>query len=537
MTAKKRILILCMTLLLLFATGCSKAPLNEEAVIETYEPQPVPDFYKHDAAIAYQIFPIAFADGSGNGIGDIEGIISKLDYLKDELHVDVLWLTPVHPSPSYHKYDVTNYFDIDLGFGTLESYKRLIEEAHKRDMRILLDFVINHTSSSHPWFISAKSDPDSQYRDYYVWDNPTSETHVSTKGWYSVPGGDEMYFASFWSEMPELNFDNPKVRSEIKDIAKYWLDLGVDGFRIDAAKHVYDINEYPKGTPVLTKNLEWFIEFNHYIKTVKEDAFLLLETWDNYNSVAHFLNGSDSAFNFDMGTAIISSVVSENRKSVQNTLTRIHNAYDKITLDYVDSVFLANHDQDRVMSQLGGDVDKAKLAATIQFTLPGLSWIYYGEEIGMLGSKPDEDIREGFKWTSDQASAPNSRWRQWKHNLDTDALDMQMRDETSMFEHYKGLTQLKATNDVIKKGSYLDYSIGTSFRLFAFYRQYEGETYLVIHNLHGQGKALTLEDEDATLVFATQESTLQDGRISLNPYGSIVIHVKDTTVSVEEIDN
>jgi glycosidase len=514
--------------------GDLNEPLGESEDTVVYVPKSVPNSFLENTTIAYQIFPIAYADSDGNGIGDINGITSKLDYLKDELNVDVIWLNPVHPSPSYHKYDVVDYYGVDPQLGTLDDYKRLLEEAHKRDIKVLLDFVINHTSSSHPWFLSAKSE-DSTYRDYYIWNDLKTDQFNNTSAWYSVPGSEEKYFASFWSEMPELNFENPLVRDAIKDIATYWLEMGVDGFRIDAAKHIYDINEYPKGTPVLNKNFEWFVEFNQSIKEVNPNAFLLLETWDNYNSVAHFLEGADSAFNFDLGTSIISAVNSENRKNIQGKLTNIYKSYDQVTSEYVDSVFLSNHDQDRTLSQLTGDIVKAKLAATIEFTLPGISWIYYGEELGMTGMKPDENIREAFKWSGDQKDAPNSRWRLWSYNSDLMPLDQQMEDPNSMFATYKALTNLKSTHKVLNSGQYIDYEIPTSFRVFSFFRQYESQTYLIIHNLHSEDKTFELSSEPSQVIYETNGSGVVEQKMTIKPYSSLIIEVPDETITALEV--
>lgn len=500
-----------------------------------YTEQDVPGVFKNDIAVAYQIFPIAYADSDGNGTGDINGIIDQLDYIKNELNVDMIWLNPVHPSPSYHKYDVTDYYGIDETFGTIEDYKRFIEEAHQRNIKVILDFVINHTSSAHPWFQSAKGDVDSPYRDYYEWNTLKEDVFVNTQSWYSVAGSDEKYFASFWKEMPELNFENPAVRKEIKNIAAYWLDMDIDGFRIDAAKHIYDINEYPKGTNVLGENLDWFMEFNQFIKEKKADSFLVLENWDGYNSLGPYLKSADSTFNFDMSTAIFSAVNSENRKNVQDKLTKILASYDKNTDQYVDSIILANHDQDRTLSQLGGNIDKAKLAATIEFTLPGISWIYYGEEIGMLGKKPDEKIRESMKWTDDQSQLPNSKWELWSENISTPSVETQLKDHTSMLALYQSLTQLKSTDPVLRHGDYIDYSIGTSFRLFSFFRQYEGVTYFVIHNLHGEPKQVKLSSTETELILSTQNSKVEDDLLSLEPYGTLVVKVPNEAVTAEEI--
>lgn len=499
-----------------------------------YEPSRVSETLKHEALIGYQIFPIAYADSDGNGMGDLEGITNHLDYLKNDLNVDAIWLNPIHPSPSYHKYDVVDYYDIDLSFGNLEDYKRLIEEAHKREIKVLLDFVVNHTSSKHPWFLAAKTNPDSPYRDYYVI-REDRESYTTNTGWYGLGDGSGVeYFASFWSEMPELNFENQAVRDELKKIAGFWMDLGVDGFRIDAAKHVYDIKEYPKGTPVLAKNQAWFLELNAYMKEQNKDSLLLLETWDGYSSVSNYLAAADASFNFDLSDSIISAVISENRKSLQGKLTSIYGAYDKKSDSYIDAVFLTNHDQNRIMSTLGEDPIKAKLAATIEFTLPGLTWIYYGEELGMTGEKPDENIREAFKWTDDQTALPNSRWRSWQYNQSLASLETQRLDETSMFKTYTRLTSLKANDEVIAHGTYLDYEIDKSFRVFSFFRTYENRTYLVMHNLHGEAKTFDLS-ESSNLVFETGGSAVEGKVVTLMPYSSVILEVTSTEVAALEL--
>jgi glycosidase len=532
-TMKKYFGILIMIMLLLSMYGCEKVAQIESEETIIYEPQKAPSSFK-ESAIAYSIFPIAFADSDGNGTGDIKGIIEKLDYLKNDLNVDVIWLNPVHPSPSYHKYDVVDYYEIDPMFGDIEDYKLLLEEAHKRDIKVLLDFVINHTSSKHPWFINAKSSKDSEYHDFYVW-RDSSDGYNTSKGWYSVTDLEQEYFASFWSEMPELNFENPKVKEEIKNIAKYWVDLGVDGFRIDAAKHVFDINEYKTGTPVLNNNHQWYLEFNSYLKDLNPEIFLLLEDWESYSSVSHYLNGADSAFNFDLSSGIISSVNSENRKNIQGKYSSIESSYERVTTEYVDSVFLANHDQNRLISQLGNNVDKAKLAATIEFTLPGLSWIYYGEEIGMSGEKPDESIREGYKWSQNQSELPNSRWRTWDYTKNVISLVEQQQDLDSIFNQYKELTKLKSSNVVLKNGTYIDNHLGTSFRVFSFYRQFEDKTYLVLHNLHSEKHIFETIGGINNVIYSTQGSNIDGTKIVLEPYGSIIIDVENANTNVTEL--
>ena len=526
---KTKTIIAALTLSTILFSSCA-------AKQETYEPQPIPEKFNQETAICYEIFPISFADSNRDGKGDIKGITESLDYLKNDLNVDCIWLNPVHPSDTYHKYDVKDYYDIDPQLGSLGDYENLLAEAHKRGIRVVMDFVINHTSSKHPWFLDAISSPDSKYRDYYVWNDLSDKTqYPNSNGWYSVAGQDEKYYASFWSEMPELNYENPKVREEIKNIAKFWLDKGVDGFRIDAAKIVYNVGEYGKDMPVQKMNIDWFIEFNDYIKSVNKDSMLILENWDTYNSVSRYLVGTDSSFNFDLAKAITSAVQGESRNPIQGKVSSIYKAYDKVTDQYMDSVFLANHDQDRILSVLGDNPDKAKLAAAIEFTLPGKSWIYYGEEIGMTARKPDEAIREPFKWTQSQKDYPNAFWELWKYNADLDSLSIQKNDQNSIFAQYKILTKLKSENETLRNGSYIDNSIGKSFRIFSYYRQSEDQTLLVIHNLHKEPKKLRSESELGEIVYSSSGSVINGMDISLGAYGSLVIKVNSSDIGLEEV--
>ncbi|MFW5894581.1 MAG: alpha-amylase family glycosyl hydrolase, partial [Bacillota bacterium] len=231
---KKLLIITTLSFFSLLLVGCSDEPEYQKTA---------GDYQEVDSC--YQIFPIAYSDGNGDGMGDLEGIMDKADYLTDTLDVDCVWLTPVNESPSYHKYDVVDYYSIDEQFGDEETYEEFLDTMEENDIKVLMDFVINHTSYQHPWFEDARSDEDSEYRDYYVWSDEEAldEDYNSKEGW--VAHGDEYYFASFWDQMPELNYENEDVREEIKEIASYWLDKGVDGFRIDAARHIYDRNEFP----------------------------------------------------------------------------------------------------------------------------------------------------------------------------------------------------------------------------------------------------------------------------------------------------
>ena len=249
-----------------------------------------PDFLAN-VSVCYQIFPISWADSNDDGYGDLNGITENISYLADTLNIDCIWINPINVSPSYHKYDVVDYYDIDPQFGTLEDFENLLEVAGDNDIRVLMDLVINHTSTANPWFIDSASSVDSDFRDYYVWNDLKDRTVYPSKSGWSYTNG-MFYYASFWSEMPELNFDNQDVRIEIENILEFWLNKGVDGFRIDAAKHLYDTNEYPSGTATFRENVNYFREFNYFVKQINPDAFIVGEIASPSPSfVDNFLEG------------------------------------------------------------------------------------------------------------------------------------------------------------------------------------------------------------------------------------------------------
>lgn len=356
----------------------------------------------NNLGVYYELYVNSFYDSNNDGHGDLNGATQKLDYLnygnsytKKDLGVNALWLMPIFPSPSYHKYDTTDFYNVDPQYGTLQDFRHLASEVHKRGMKVILDIALNHTSSQHPWFKAAMTDKNSPYRDYYIWAD--KNTDLNEKGpwgqqvWYeSYPGSGDYYYAVFDKAMPDLNYDNPKVRQEVINIGKFWLNQGADGFRLDAAMHIY--------SGETDKNAAWWEEFQKALKQVKPDTYLVGEVWDRPNLIAPYLQGMDSCFNFDLAGKILDAVQSgkdNGLASFENNVLNLYNAYNP---QAIDAPFLTNHDQERVMSVLNGDVNEAKLAASILFTMPGNPYIYYGEEIVMNGEKPDEFLREPFKW-------------------------------------------------------------------------------------------------------------------------------------------
>jgi alpha-amylase len=485
--------------------------------------------FNDEVFTAYSLFPIAFADSNGDKVGDLRGIIEKLDYLNDgdpttdtDLGIDAIWLNPIHPSKTYHKYDVKDFYGIDPSFGTLDDFKELLEEAHKRGIKIILDMVFNHTSSEHPWFLKAllKEEPYFSYYNIHV--KVDFSEYPGRSGW-NIRNG-LTYYSAFWSEMPELNPENELVRDELKAILDFWIDLGVDGFRYDAAKHMYDPNEYPKGTPIVQLNKQFWMEMKAHAKERNPDIFLIGEVWVDSTFAAPLVSGFDSIFNFDVQTAMVNMVRSEYQS---NFISLFNSTLTKFYLNnpnFINATFLSNHDQNRIMSQLSNSDPKMRLAAHILFTLPGIPFIYYGEELGMLGVKPDEKIREPFRWTAEPV-APNAMWTSWTHNLNTSPYEQQVKDPQSLWSMYRDLIRTRRELPILKFGDLSAIDFGSN-RILGYQRQDEQKTIWVIHNLSGQSIDLNL-DRSGLILLNHGNNILSDNSLKMQAYGSIILEMND----------
>lgn len=445
--------------------------------------------FQNEVNAVYEIFPISFADANGDRHGDIQGIISRLDYLNDgddstheDLGINAIWLTPIHPSESYHKYDVLDYKAIDPKFGTLEDFKELIAEADKRGIKIILDMVFNHSAYNHPWFQSAIKQ-ETPYDEYYRLETELpKEAYPNRSSWYQA--NDLYYYGSFWDRMPELNADSQLVRDEFKDILTFWLDLGVSGFRYDAAKHMYDQHEFPTGYPLLDQTLQFWLEMKEHVKSVNEDAFLVAEVWLQTSVMVPYTVGFDSLFDFDFGTSVIAAINAGSKQRVVDSYLKNMIVKTSRNTHYVNSTFLTNHDQDRVMSVLGGDVAKGKLAAHILLTMPGTPFIYYGEELGMQGKKPDEQIREPMKWSED-INQGVAYWESWQYNVDTPSVEEQIKDIDSMLSMYRDLLRLRNAYPALRSTKMEEVNLKNS-SLMSYLRMDEttNETVFVVHNMY-----------------------------------------------------
>ena len=395
------------------AAAGSAYPADEPAAVERdisaeLVPQCIDDFYR----TTYEVFVWSFCDSDGDGTGDLPGLISRLDYINDgdpataeDLGCTALWLMPVFPSPTYHKYDVTDFREIDPVYGTAEDLDALLEACHERGMRVILDLPVNHTSSQHPWFRTAAdyirslpegAEPSAEECpevDYYLFSRTFSD------GYAQLPGTDWYYEARFWSEMPDLNLDSLSVREELKDTVNYWLDRGVDGFRLDAVTSYY------------TRDRQACIDFTGWLtETVKEnhpEAYLVAEAWAAQNSYAKFYkSGIDSVFDFAFadreGWIARTAEGLKSPADWAEAMAQEEELYASLNPAYVNAPFYTNHDMARSAGYYpGDDGSRTKLAEAMNLLMTGNVFVYYGEELGMKGSGKDENKRAPMAWSAD----------------------------------------------------------------------------------------------------------------------------------------
>ena len=434
--------------------GSSSSSVQMIGFNKDLEPVARDDFYR----TTYEIFPYSFYDSNGDGIGDLNGIREKLDYISD-MGFDQLWLTPVHPSDTYHKYDVDDYYAIDPTFGTMEDYEALLAECHERGIRVLLDLVLNHTSDTHQWFLSAvdylralPADKDPVQEECpYVWYYIFSREQLD--GFVPLEGTPWFYEARFWSEMPDLNLGNEDVREEIRSIMQFWLDKGVDGFRLDA------VTSYVTGNP--EANVEFLRFLEDTGRSIKPDCYLVGEAWTDRASIAAlYASGIDSLFNFPFADSegIIRSVMNGSYAASDyvKAMVGADGAYREANPNYVDAPFYTNHDMGRSAGFYAlDDGPVTKMAYGLSLFMPGNSFVYYGEEIGMKGSGKDENKRAPMYWSDDPsapgmcAGPPNMDDVQMKFP----SLENQMADDLSLWRWFTEVIRVRRAFPAIARGT------------------------------------------------------------------------------------
>ncbi len=445
------------------------------------------------AQVFYEVFVRSFADSNGDGIGDFAGVTAHLDYLSS-LGIKGIWLMPVAKSPSYHGYDVTDYTAVEPDYGDAASFKALVAAAHARSISVIVDFEANHTSSDNPWFKDALAG--GPHHDWYIWskDDPGWPNPIGGGDpWHPSPAG--FYYGLFSDEMPDLNLRNPAVTAELDRVARFWLDtMGVDGFRIDAARHL--IEDGPKTQVNTPETRAWLAAFRDVVHQDRPDALVVGEVNDaERTSGSYTTDGSlDMSFDFEIGPAISNAVSHGDAESLLTSETSIGTVYP----DGGAGTFLSNHDQPRVLTQLRGDTGAAAQSAATLLTAPGTPFIYYGEELGMTGDKPDEQIRTPFPWT---AAAPGfgftkaaPPWEPFADGAATANVATEAGDPASLLSTYRALIDLRNANPALASSAFVavdasDPHVATSLRVGG------GERLLVIQNLAtdaAPGVALTL---------------------------------------------
>lgn len=479
--------------------------------------------------VFYEIFVKSFYDFDGDGHGDLKGVISKLDYLNDgnanissDLQVNGMWLMPINTSPSYHKYDVTDYYSIDPEYGTLEDFRKLTSDAHKRGMKVIMDLVVNHTSSEHPWFKEASQDVNSKYRTYYVWADESADLNETgswgQRVWYKNPNGEGYYFGTFWSGMPDLNFDNQEVRAEIIKIGQFWLNQGADGFRLDAAMHIFK-GQTRDGA---SNNLEWWKEFRAVMQETNPDVYLVGEVWDLPEVVAPYYQSLDSAFNFNLADKIVHSVKNGTDQGITAAALATDALYRTYNPTIIDAIFLSNHDQNRVMSELNNDTAKAKSAASILLTLPGNPFIYYGEEIGMTGEKPDELIREPFRWYEGNGEGQTS-WQTPAYNVGGNGISVEAQDndQESLLNHYRKMIRVRQQYEELVKGN-IEGNEVNNLKIVTYKRTFHHSTLQVYHNISNEAVTVNISG-NGEIVFASEDGAIMNKSTLTLPANTTVL--------------
>lgn len=514
--------------------------------------------------VAYQIYPRSFKDSNGDGIGDLQGIIEKLDYLKD-LGIDLIWISPIYKSPNDDNgYDISDYKDILEEFGTMDDFDNLLEEVHKRGMRLIMDLVINHTSDEHPWFIEAKSSKDSPKREWYIWrkgKQPIDENgNLEPNNWASIFGGsaweydsnsDEYYLHLFSKKMPDLNWENENLRNALYEMINWWLDKGIDGFRVDAISHIKkcDYDDMPN-----PDNLKYVPSFDKQMKQPgietllqdlkentfdKYDAFTIaeasgvsvedLEEWaGNEKGKFSMIFQFEHMHLWNMDTAKSPLIY------IKKTLSRWQDAVCK---DGWIALFLENHDLTRSVSKLGNDKEywkeSAKALALMYFMQMGTPFIYQGQEIGMTNADyssiddfddvstiynykeriengmSKEESLEIVKATSRDNSRTPMQWNNsdnggfttgmpWikvNSNFRKINVEEELRDEDSILNFYKSMIRIRKENKALVYGKY-ELMLEDDEKIYAYTRTLNNEKFIIITNISEENVKFSYDEEE-----------------------------------------
>ena len=474
----------------------------------------------------YEVFVYSFCDSDGDGIGDLKGLTSKLDYLQD-LGITGLWLMPIHPSQSYHKYDVRDYYDIDPQYGTLADFDAFMAECQKRDIHVILDLVLNHTGDDNGWFLQAVdylkslpagAQPDLEecpYVDYYFF------SREGGSHYHEISGTDWKYEGMFSPDMPDVNFENEALWGEIEDIMRFWIDRGVSGFRLDAAKEFYSGN--------VTKNVEVLSRIQQTATAIKPDCYLVAEVWEGFQQIAkYYESGITSIFNFAFGnsdgkiTKVIRGAGNPDMVSTYATaLEKADAAYLASNPDYIDAPFLSNHDVGRIAGFANRDENKIKLAGAMNVLMSGSCFIYYGEELGMSGSGNDPSKRAPMLWNEarDDGTTNPPPECELPEEYPLGSLEVQKDDDSSVYNYYRKVIALRNALPVISHGRTTCETALNTGCISAQRKTWGEETCIILMNIDPDGADVDLSAYKDWKVAACISA--DGGEFMLDPESSI----------------
>ena len=489
-----------------------------------------------NARVFYEIFVGSFSDSNGDGVGDLKGVLNRLDYLNDgdptsgkSLGIEGIWLTPIFTSPSYHKYDVADYYEIDPKFGTMEDLQALIDACHARGVKLILDMVINHTSTQCSWyksFVQAHKDQDteSEFYNFYSW---SQEDSIPAGRVFNKIGGTlDYYECNFWDQMPELNFDNPQVRQTVLDVAKFYLDMGIDGFRFDAAKYIY-YGEHER-------SVEFWNWYMDELRAYKPDIYTVAEVWDS-DGVTDLYFDALNCFDFTVSQAEGLIAQTANKGDVNSYCAYVQSYLEAIAGKNPDAMylpFIANHDTDRAAGYLPDASGQMQMAANLYLLGPGSPFLYYGEELGMRGSRgganTDSNRRLAMVWgDGDTVKDPEGTTYQASNQISAGAMQ-QMEDPNSLYTYYKKVIAIRKANPEIARGVYTALSFPED-KASGFVASLDGSFVCVIHNTTQReitidlSKGTDLSFTQITAMIGLGEATLNGTMLTLGAQTSVVL--------------
>jgi alpha-amylase len=468
------------------ALAACAVPAARAAAQASREPPPSSPRWT-TGATCYEVFVRSFYDSDGDGIGDLNGLTEKLDYINDgnpasktDLGASCIWLMPIAESPSYHGYDVSDYYRVEPAYGTNADFKRFVAAAHRRGIRVLVDMVLNHTSNRNPWFQAALRDTTSPYRSWYIFSpTPHGNGPWGAPAWRRSPVRDEYYYGLFSPSMPDLDYHTPAVREEAMKIATFWLrEMGVDGFRLDAVQYLVEQGSCQMDC---AGTHDFLRAYQAHVDSVEPGAYTVGEVWDSLGELlTYYPHQLTSYFTFELADSLRTAV---RRGSVGGMLAGYLRLQDTLP-SYRWSPILSNHDGTRIMTVLGGDVAKAKVAATLLLTLPGLPFVYYGEAIGMVGDKPDPRLRTPMQWAPARGVGftTGTAWESPQPDSMTANVAVESRDPGSLLVLYRRLIHLRKADPALAEGRLVPLTSSSS-QVAAYLRVAGRHAVLVVANL------------------------------------------------------